>query len=252
MTIRTVIASNPSAMTLDGTRTHIVGNGRVVIIDPGPKEKKHLHAVYAVVRATPVNAILLTHTHPDHAAGAELFAEAFDAPVLAYEYGNLADNETLPTDEGEVLALHTPGHTGDSVSFEVGTGADRVIFCGDLMMGGLDTALVARPEGNLGRYLQSLDRIRDRNPSRIIPTHGPEFDDPIAAIDRYRQHRVERLEQVYDAMMAGATDARSVVDRVYGEFIDAALREYAEGAIEAYLHHLRDTGRLPMPGGDAV
>jgi glyoxylase-like metal-dependent hydrolase (beta-lactamase superfamily II) len=248
MTIRTVTADNASAMTLDGTRTHIAGNGRVVIIDPGPKDKKHLNAVFNVLGATPVNAILLTHTHPDHAAGAELFAEAFDAPVLAYDFGNLADDETLPTDEGEIRALHTPGHTPDSTSFEFGD----VIFCGDLMMGGHDTALVARPEGNLTKYLKSLDRIASRNPSRIMPTHGPDIEDPQAAIERYRQHRVARVEQVYNAMMSGATDAHTVVDKVYGHFLDPSLRAFAEGAIEAYLHHLREIGRLPKPGADAV
>ena len=64
MNIRSVTAANPSAMTLDGTRTHILGNKRVLIIDHGPKDKKHLKAVFGVVGATPVNAILLTHTHP--------------------------------------------------------------------------------------------------------------------------------------------------------------------------------------------
>jgi glyoxylase-like metal-dependent hydrolase (beta-lactamase superfamily II) len=250
MNIRTVTATNPSAMTLDGTRTHIVGDKRVLIIDPGPRDKKHLKAVYQVVGATPVNAILLTHTHPDHAAAADMFAEAFDAPVLSYEYGNLTDNETLPTDVGEVRALHTPGHTGDSFSFEFAT--EGAIFCGDLMMGGLDTALVARPEGNLGKYLKSLDKIASRNPKIIIPTHGPAFEDPQEAIARYRQHREERLEQVFDAMNNGAVDARTVVDKVYGTDLDPALREYAEPAIEAYLHHLRETGRLALPETDKV
>jgi glyoxylase-like metal-dependent hydrolase (beta-lactamase superfamily II) len=250
MSIRSVTADNASAMTLDGTRTHVVGNGRVIIIDPGPRDKKHLRSVYAVIGAAPVNAILLTHTHPDHAAGAELFAEAFDAPVLAFEYGNLADGETVPTDAGEVLALHTPGHTGDSFSFEFAP--EGVLFCGDTMMGGLDTALVARPEGNLAKYLTSLDRIRDRNPSRIIPAHGPDFEDPAEAVARYRAHREARLEQVIAAVDAGATDAHTVVDRVYGHFIDATLRTYAEAAIEAYLQHLRETGRLALPDADAV
>lgn len=250
MNIRSVTAPNPSAMTLDGTRTHIVGKGRVIIIDPGPKDKKHLKAVYNVVGATPVNAILLTHTHPDHAAGADLFAEAFDAPVLSHEYGNLTDGETLPTDVGEILALHTPGHTGDSFSFEFA--AEKALFCGDMMMGGMDTALVARPEGNLGKYLKSLDKIRSRNPAQIVPTHGPAFDDPIEAIDRYKRHREERLEQVFAAVNAGATDAASVVTKVYGDHIDPMLREYAEGAIEAYLHHLRETGRIAIPGADEV
>ncbi len=85
-----------------------------------------------------------------------------------------------------------------------------------------------------------------------MPTHGPDFDNPVEAIDMYKQHRIERLEQVYEAMMSGATDAATVVDKVYGAFLDASLRTYAEGAIEAYLYHLRETGRLPMPGADEV
>jgi glyoxylase-like metal-dependent hydrolase (beta-lactamase superfamily II) len=242
-TVRIVKARNASAMTLDGTRTYVVGKAHVAIIDPGPADQKHLIAVYKHVGAAPVSAILLTHTHPDHAAGAELFAHNFDAPVLAFDYDNLSDRDVIKTDAGNLVALQTPGHTRDSFTFWFET--ERAMFVGDMMMGGMDTALVAHPEGDLQRYINSLNRIGDYDPEVLYPAHGVPFDDPRVAIERYILHRQERIEQVLRAIESGATTADAIIEKVYGPELDAALREYVTGAIGAYVEYLRVTRRLP-------
>jgi len=43
--IRRVIANNPSAFTLYGTGTYIVGRGNVAVIDPGPADAAHIDAI---------------------------------------------------------------------------------------------------------------------------------------------------------------------------------------------------------------
>ena len=43
--IRRVIARNPSAFTLYGTGTYIIGNGQVAIVDPGPDLAEHVGAL---------------------------------------------------------------------------------------------------------------------------------------------------------------------------------------------------------------
>ena len=244
--LRTVLAPNASPLTLDGTRTHIVGRGRVAIIDPGSDDAAHLDAVAGVVGDGVVACVLVTHRHPDHVAGASALAERFDAPVRALGQRTLADGERVETDAGGLVAVATPGHTQDHVAFHWPE-ADAV-FCGDLMMGGHDTALVAPPEGRLGPYLASLERIRALRPKVIHPAHGPSFEDPEAALDRYVRHREERQRQVLDALRGGARGYDELLDAVYGATIPAELRRAAMAALKAYLEHLQGLGRVRRKG----
>lgn len=244
--LRTVLAPNPSPLTLDGTRTRLVGNRRVAVIDPGPALNAHLDRVADAVGDATVTAILLTHTHPDHAAGADGLAARVGAPVLGLASGTLDEGAIVRTDAGDLIALRTPGHTPDHACFHWPE-ADAV-FCGDLMMGGLDTALVAPPEGDLGLYLASLERIRALAPRVIHPAHGPSFEAPADAIDTYVRHRDARQRQVLDALAAGPCGQREITAAVYGADLPPGLEEAANAAVRAYLDHLLGLGRVTRDG----
>jgi hydroxyacylglutathione hydrolase len=192
-----------------------------------------------------VVAILLTHRHPDHAAGATALARRVGAEVLAGEA--LADGARIATDAGELIALATPGHTPDHFAFHLPAAA--AVFVGDLMLGGMETALVAAPEGDLGAYLASLERVRGLGARVHNPAHGPPFPDPPAAVEAYLRHRRERERQVLEALRGGATSVRSVVAAVYGPALAPALGYAARGAVKAYLAHLAGTGRVRREGG---
>jgi glyoxylase-like metal-dependent hydrolase (beta-lactamase superfamily II) len=240
---RAVLAPNASPMTLTGTTTYLVGRAEVAIIDPGSDDPSHLDALAAETPGARSIRILITHNHPDHAAGARLLARRVDARVFSLGSGTLRDGAVIPTDEGALTAIATPGHAPDHVAFH--WPAASAIFCGDLMMGGLDTAVVAAPEGDIGQYLASLDRLRSLRAHTIYPSHGPAFTDADSAIARYIAHREEREHQVIAAMTGGARDLDSLTDAVYGTPLDPALREFARAAIQAYVAHLYATGRLP-------
>lgn len=242
-----VPAPNASPMTLDGTRTFVVGSRLAVVIDPGPDHAGHLDAIVRALDGAEVAAILLTHRHPDHAAGADALARRLRAPVCA-GFGGLDDGDSVATDRGEIVAIHTPGHTPDHFAFHWPRG--RALFCGDLMMGGLDTALVAGPDGDLARYMDSLDRVRALDLDIIYPAHGDPFHDPAPALERYVRHRMERLDQVRAALAHGPDRPERIVDRVYGDTLDPALRRPALGAIRTYLQHLADAGEAARDDDD--
>ena len=244
--MKTVLAPNPSPLTLDGTRTHIVGRARPAVIDPGPDDPIHLDELVAALGDGEPVAILVTHAHPDHLAGAGPLAERLDVPVRRLGNGSLRDGDIVETDAGELVALATPGHTTDHAAFH--WPARDAVFCGDLMMGGHDTALVAPPEGRLGPYLTSLDRIRLLDPRVIHPAHGPDFEDPEQALGRYVRHRRERLEQVLRAVRGGGRDYETLRIAVYGDALDPALERAATAALKAYLEHLQGLGRVRRIG----
>src|SRR5580658_8925425 len=85
-----VLAPNPSPMTLDGTNTWVIaepGSSTAVVVDPGPDDEGHLRRVIdrACSGDRRVAQIVLSHGHPDHAAGAARFAELSGAPVGALD-----------------------------------------------------------------------------------------------------------------------------------------------------------------------
>jgi glyoxylase-like metal-dependent hydrolase (beta-lactamase superfamily II) len=230
-------------MTMGGTVSYVVGRQRAIVLDPGSAAPTHLDALTAAVQGAGHVTILLTHDHPDHSTGAPDLARRLDAPVLSLGAGTLRDGEAIATDEGEIVVVSTPGHTPDHAAFF--WPAARAAFCGDLMMGGLDTAVVAAPEGDLAAYLASLEKLRALRPEIVYPAHGPPFTDPDQAIDRYVRHREQRERQVLDALAAGVRGLDDITDHVYGGGLDEGLRGFALAAIQAYLIHLRATGRLP-------
>lgn len=240
--IRCVRADNPSSMTLDGTRTYIVGRAQVAVIDPGPLLPQHMDAVADAVGSGVCVSVLLTHRHPDHAENAEEMARRLNTRVAQPQ-----DGAEIVTDHGVLRAVATPGHTSDHVAFW--HQATRSVFCGDLMMGGMDTALVAPPEGDLQEYLDSLEKVRTLRPAVIYPAHGEPIADSDAAIDRYVHHRLERVQQVITALHAGAQSADQLVDRIYGAALENSLRAYAASAVEAYLLYLEHGGRVTLRAG---
>ena len=233
--IRHILANNASAMTLAGTRTYLVGQRQVAVIDAGPANDEHVDAVLQAIGDGVVVSVLNTHEHADHSAAAPQLAERLKTDVRT-----VADGDVITTDAGPLHAVHTPGHTPDHFSFYLDT--ERALFCGDLMMGGLDTALVAPQEGNLQDYLTSLEKIRALGCRIIYPAHGEPFTDVDAAITRYVQHRMERVEQAMEALQSGPASTEELVERIYGRELEPALRPYAADAVLAYLIYLRNGG----------
>src|SRR5690606_24846413 len=149
----------------------------------------------------------LTHHHPDHAEAAKEFAERMGCGVRALDpelrlgSEGLADGDVVEVDGLEIRVIGTPGHTADSLSFLLP--AERAVLTGDTVLG-RGTTVVAHPDGQLGAYLSSLDRLHAlaeaHEVASIWPGHGPVIDDALAALDYYRTHRAERLAQVEAAL----------------------------------------------------
>ena len=244
---RCVLAPNADHMTLDGTNTWVLrepGARRSVVIDPGPPDESHLAAVAEL--AGDVGVVLLTHHHLDHSEAARAFAERVGCDVRAldpaYRLGSegLGEGDVVEVDGLEIRVVATPGHTADSLSFVLP--AESAVLTGDTVLG-RGTTVVAHPDGQLGAYLGSLDRLHalasENEIGTIWPGHGPVIDDALGALDHDLAHRKERLAQVRD-VLADHPDAspRHVVEVVYAD-VDPVLWGAAELSVRAQLEYLQ-------------
>ncbi len=244
-----VLAPNPGPMTLDGTNTWVLlepGSYEAVVIDPGPLHEGHLAGVVEHVRARGARVALtvLTHGHHDHAEGAPRFAELTGATTKAVGPGHddLGDGDVIAVGGLVLRVVATPGHTSDSISFALP--ADHALLTGDTVLG-RGTTVVAHPDGELGAYLHSLERLDaltgGGGVTTILPGHGPTVPDAAAMVAFYRMHRSERLEQVRQALSDGAATeddpVEGVLKRVYAE-VPREVWPAARLSIRAQLDHL--------------
>lgn len=247
---QSILAPNPGPMSLDGTNSYLVrrpGSPDVVVVDPGPSDEGHLQALAGQRR---VVLILVTHRHADHTEGSRRLQELTGAPVRAalpeHCHGGppLRDNEVILAAGVDITVLATPGHTSDSVCFhlpadQAGTGS---VLTGDTILG-RGTTMLDFPDGTLGDYLASLDRLAELGPATVLPAHGPVLPSVAAAAAAYREHRQGRLVQVRAALQRLGRDATAgaVADAVYAD-VDRSVRRAAELSVAAQLHYLREGG----------
>jgi glyoxylase-like metal-dependent hydrolase (beta-lactamase superfamily II) len=233
-----IVAPNPGPMTGAGTNTYLYGSDPCVVVDPGPDDASHLEAVRAAAEGRGgIGLILLTHSHGDHADGAERLAAAVaeagsDAPLVILPGGG--------EEHGGLRAVATPGHAADHVCLLT---ADRVCFSGDLVLGEGST-FVPPDGGSLAAYMDSLRRMQAEEMELICPGHGPWVTDPAAKLAEYVEHREMRERRLLAALQRGERSREALLAEVWDD-VPPEMRPAATLVMEAHLQKLQAEGRLP-------
>lgn len=172
-----IVLGSAGAVPGQTVNAYLVGEGEIVVVDPGDPSDAAAEAIMDAVATTGgrLVAIALTHVDPDHAAGAEALALRLELPILAgygarrdlpYLVRELADGERFEVGSVEVRVVATPGPRPDHVAFVVGPYA----IVGDLVGGRADRAILGPPDD--AAWATSLDRIRRSGARRLFPGHG--------------------------------------------------------------------------------
>ncbi len=243
--LRRITANNPGPYTFAGTNTYLVGRRRVAIVDPGPDDPEHVAAILSAVGGALVEAVVVTHGHADHTAAAVSLSRATAAP-LAGPAGStvpppdrlLGEGDRVDTDAGPLVAIETPGHCADHLCFALP--AEGQLLSGDHVMA-WSTSVVVRPDGSMGDYLASLDRVAARPEALWWPAHGGPVRDGPAHARALKAHRLEREAMILDALAAGPLTVGGIVAAVY-RGLDPALAGAAAQSVSAHLDFLGEKG----------
>lgn len=181
----------------------LVGSRRTVLVDTGlasslPSLLEELGKIGVTLDR--VDLVFLTHEHYDHIAAVSPFARRslvaahrlaanriridddfatvksmFEAPMERFDVDVwLEDRSVIDTGSHLFEVLHTPGHTSGCVCLY--DPATELLISGDTVMrngvlGGIFGS------GNIGDYIQSLERLAQLRISTILPGHGPHSEE---------------------------------------------------------------------------
>ncbi|MFP7673112.1 MBL fold metallo-hydrolase [Marivita sp. S0852] len=262
--IRRIVANNPSPMTYRGTNTYLIGTRDLAVIDPGPRDPKHLAALLSGIGSARVAAIFVTHAHLDHSPLARDLSAETGAPVVAFSDAlggrsavmqrlaasglmrggegvdasfqpdhTLSDTDRFDGSDWSLTALHTPGHFGNHLCFAL----EDILFCGDLVMGWA-TSLVSPPDGDLTDFMASCRRLQGMSWSTFHSGHGAPISDPAGRLDWLIQHRLNRETSLLEALQHGAATSGDLAKRVYTDtpatLMPAATRNVLAHMIDLY------------------
>ena len=235
-------ANNASLWTgPTGNNTYLL-QGRVpALIDAGVGDAAHLGAVASALGQMPLDRVLITHGHPDHVGGLPAIVARWPSVGIVRFTGH--PEAAIGAGDTHLRAVHTPGHSPDHLCFLDEASSD--LYCGDLVRAGGSIVIPASKGGNLRHYLDSLTRVRDLAPRRLLPGHGPIIDEPASVIEEYLRHRAQREEEVIAALRAGSTTPEQITERVYGR-LPAALVAAAADSVLAHLVKLHDEQRASV------
>jgi len=253
--LRTIpVPSNtlPPAMTTNALLLGDPGQ-RQVLVDPSPKSDEVYGRLLNTLSGRVLDAILISHHHPDHHERAFELARDQGLPVLASaitfkrlkdEYGEtyfegvrreiVAEGSEITCWKSEaVRAFELPGHDDGML----GLAPDSLgwFFVADLVQS-IGSVVIPDRGGDLVDYLASLQRVIDLNPDVVLPSHGIPMGG-IQILERAIQHRLEREAQIRPLYEAGMS-TEDILARVYPA-LDKDLQSLAKQTIHQHLRKLR-------------
>ena len=228
------------------TNAWILGEDDIIVVDPAGKDNDVKDQFRELLFLKNIRAIFLTHHHTDHICGVTHLANATGAEIWASDWTRqktglkidrlIYENDVIETPYDKWRALLTPGHAAGHLCLSSEENGD--IVAGD-MVAGVGTILLAKPEGCLKKYFNSLNRLIEENPRRLLPAHGPAITPAIPYLKHYITHRQMRNTQIMAALETRTLKVDEIAKMVYSD-LPKAFMPLAIMQIDCHLQWLMD------------
>jgi glyoxylase-like metal-dependent hydrolase (beta-lactamase superfamily II)/8-oxo-dGTP pyrophosphatase MutT (NUDIX family) len=261
--VKLVPLETPTLPPATHTNTYLLGNGELLIVDPGAADEAEcakLFEVLSILQAQGMRpvAVVLTHHHGDHIGGVQAVKERLGIPLWCHEL--TAKRIHVPAErllkDGEVLelaggpaqrwrVLHTPGHAPGHICLV--DELSRAAVVGD-MVAGVGTIVIDPPEGNMRDYLAQLGRLQALPVTTLYPAHGATLPDGVGKLAEYIAHRQAREALILQALPTSGATVEQVVETAYAD-TPTFLHPLAERSALATLEKLVAEGRVRLERG---
>ena len=111
------------------------------------------------------------------------------------------------------------------------------------------TSVVVPPDGEMGAYMASLEKLRGRADRIYYPAHGPAVLKPQQLVRGMMGHRMQRERQILKLVAGGTTTVAGIVAAAYPG-LDPRLVPAAGGSVLAHLVDLERRGVVEMQEGE--
>ncbi len=219
-----------------------------ILIDPSPCDRTELELLFASLRDFSIDAVMLTHHHGDHHEHAPDLARHYNVPILMSEDSHqrllridpdyFSGIEVRHLTEGDVVSqwqgsplrvVAVPGH--DEGQLALMPDNRGWFLAGDLFQG-IGTVVVGDEEGDMAKYMATLEKVIALSPAVIFPSHGIGLGSTFI-LQKTLEHRREREGQILRLHRGGKSEDE-ILRTLYSD-IPAGLLPYARKNIRSHL-----------------
>ncbi|WP_068677530.1 MBL fold metallo-hydrolase [Oceanobacillus sp. Castelsardo] len=244
----------PTLLPHTTTNSYLIGNEKEsILVDAGydtEVTRKLLEWEIKKHRLATPKRIVLTHAHPDHAAGVRMLIhwiptiichekekeEVLSAISPWEEITLIEDGDSINVDGEEIVAMHAPGHTLGHLSLYIPS--QQILIAGDNIVAE-GTTWIGAPGGDMKDYFQTLRRLRNLKIKKIGPGHGNWVHQPYEHIDFVIQRRLQREQQILTLLEKHQqVTSKELTEMIYQDRIHPSIFPVAQKTIEAHLDKL--------------